>query len=105
MLIATAYAQAEGAAPAGGGLMGLLIPLVLVMVIFYFLMIRPQQKQAKQHREMLEALEAGDRIVTNGGLHGRIMKAQDDVLTVEIALAIDVGGRYNRCHGSQNLSG
>jgi len=84
MLIATAYAQAEGAAPAGGGLMGLLIPLVLVMVIFYFLMIRPQQKQMKRHREMVGAIRRGDTVVTSGGLIGKVSRVSDDELQVDL---------------------
>ena len=65
-LISPAYAQA-GAPPAGGGLLTFL-PLVLMLVVLYFLMIRPQQKRMKEHREMLGALKKGDEVVSNGGL-------------------------------------
>lgn len=72
----------EGAAP-GGGLMGLL-PLVLMFVIFYFLLIRPQRKRMKQHEEMIQRLKKGDRVVTNGGLIGTIHALTDTELVLEI---------------------
>ena len=68
MLITPALAQSGSLR--GGGFGGLM-PIVLVMVIFYFLLIRPQQKRAKQHKEMLAAVTRGDKIVTNGGIEGR----------------------------------
>lgn len=83
MLISPAWAQ-DG----GGGLGGLegLLPLVLIFVVFYFLLIRPQQKKAKLHREMIAGLRRGDRIVTNGGLVGTIARVpNDNELIVEIA--------------------
>jgi preprotein translocase subunit YajC len=60
------------------------------MVIFYFLLIRPQQKRAKQHKAMLSELKRGDKIVTNGGLTGTIIKAIDDSETIEVEIAKDV---------------
>jgi len=86
MLISPAFAQSGGFAEGGLGLM----PIILVMVIFYFLLIRPQQKRAKQHKEMLSALKRGDKIVTNGGLTGTIIKAVDDSETIEVEIAKDV---------------
>ena len=77
----------------GGGLDGLggLLPLVLIFVVFYFLLIRPQQKKAKQHREVLANLRRGDRIVTNGGLLGTITRVPNDTeLMVEIADGVKV---------------
>ena len=62
-----------------------LMPIILMFGIFYFLLIRPQQKRQQEHKTLLGALKDGDRIVTNGGLHGRIVKVQDDILVVEIA--------------------
>lgn len=83
MLISPAYAQAAGGT---GGALGPLIPLVLIFVVFYFLLIRPQQKKAKEHREMLAAVRRGDQIVTNGGLIGKVVKVVgEDELQVEIA--------------------
>ena len=89
MFISPAWAQGAG----GGGLDGLggLLPLVLIFVVFYFLLIRPQQKKAKQHREVLGNLRRGDRIVTNGGLIGTITRVPNDgELIVEIADGVKV---------------
>jgi preprotein translocase subunit YajC len=66
------------------------LPIVLMFVIFYFLLIRPQQKQAKTHKEMLQTLGKGDRVVTNGGIHGQIVEAKEDVLTVAITDSVRV---------------
>jgi preprotein translocase subunit YajC len=86
-LINIAYAMGQGGAAAGAGAGGFtsLIPIILMFVIFYFLLIRPQQKKAKEHREMIGHLKKGDRIVTSGGLHGRVTAVSDTTLTVEIA--------------------
>jgi len=86
-LINTAYAMGQGGAAAGQGAGGFtsLIPIILMFVIFYFLLIRPQQKKAKEHREMISRVKKGDRIVTSGGLHGRVTAVTDSTLTVEIA--------------------
>lgn len=87
MLISSAYAQATGAAPGwlDGQLMSFL-PLVLIFVVFYFLLIRPQQKRMKQHKEMLGAIRRGDRVVTNGGLIGLVTKVvNQEELILEIA--------------------
>ncbi len=83
------YAMGQGGA-AGEGAQGgftAFIPLILMFVIFYFLLIRPQQKKTKEHREMISNLKKGDRIITSGGLHGRItgVKEAENVLVVEIA--------------------
>lgn len=86
MLITPAFAQSGGFAEGGLGLM----PIILVMVIFYFLLIRPQQKRAKQHKEMLSALKRGDKIVTNGGITGTIIKVVEDSETIEVEIAKDV---------------
>ena len=85
-------AMAEGAAAAGqqgGGLLGML-PLLLIMVLFYFMLIRPQTKRAKEHKNMVEALSKGDEIVTNGGLLGRVNEVGDSFLNVEIANGVEV---------------
>ncbi len=86
-LISNAYAQ--GAAPAGGGILTFL-PLILMLVIFYFLMIRPQQKRMKEHGAMLAALNKGDEIVTNGGLGGTITDVGDAYLQLRIADNVEV---------------
>ncbi len=86
MFISPAFAQAGGdVAGAGAGIMQFL-PLILIFVVFYFLLIRPQQKKMKQHKEMLAAIRRGDRIVTAGGIEGSVSKVVDDnVLLVDIA--------------------
>ena len=77
--------QSGGAAGQGAGGFSSLIPIILMFVIFYFLLIRPQQKKTKEHREMINRLKKGDRIITSGGLHGRITGVSDTTATVEIA--------------------
>jgi preprotein translocase subunit YajC len=73
----------SGGSGSGGGLMGLL-PLVLMFAIFYFLLIRPQQKKAKTHREMLNNLKRGDSVITTGGIYGRIAEIKDTGLILEV---------------------
>ena len=85
VLISIAYAMGQGGAGQGGAGFGGFIPLILMFVIFYFLLIRPQQKRTKEHRQMIAELKKGDRIVTSGGIHGRITGLDDQTLTVEIA--------------------
>ncbi|GIO55860.1 preprotein translocase subunit YajC [Paenibacillus rhizosphaerae] len=68
----------------GGGLVGLILPLVLMFAIFYFLLIRPQQKKQKTRTSMLSALKKGDKVVTIGGLHGTIMEITDDIVVLRV---------------------
>jgi preprotein translocase subunit YajC len=82
-MIGTAYAQAAGQAGQGDTLMGLL-PIILMFVILYFLMIRPQMKKAKEHKEMLEKLQKGDEVVAIGIL-GKVTKLDDNYVGLEIA--------------------
>lgn len=98
-----AYAMGQGGAAAQGGAGGFasFIPLILMFVIFYFLLIRPQQKKTKEHRQMIDNLKTGDRIVTAGGLHGRITGVSESFLTVEIAEKVRV--RVNRASVSAML--
>jgi len=92
MFISTAWAQ--GAGGGGGSLLGGLegiLPIALIFVVFYFLLIRPQQKRAKQHREMLTNIRRGDRVLTGGGLYGTVTKVvSDNELVVQIAEAVKV---------------
>lgn len=93
-----AYAMGQGGAAAGQGAGGFggLIPIILMFVIFYFLLIRPQQKRNKEHKEMITNLKKGDRIITSGGIYGRITGLDDTTLTVEIADKVRVKvGRGN----------
>ncbi len=89
MFISQAFAQAGGDASAGSLIMQL-APLILIFVVFYFLLIRPQQKRMREHRDMLSALRRGDRVVTGGGIIGQIVKVSDDEVTIEIAEGVRV---------------
>lgn len=83
MFITPAYAQ--GAAEAPGGAFGMLVPFILIFVIMYFLIIRPQQKRVKAHQEMVKNVRRGDTVVTAGGLIGKVVKVVDDTeLQVEV---------------------
>ena len=89
MFVSTAYAQASGAQ--GGALGSMLVPMILNFVVFYFFHIRPQQTKAKQHKEMLNAIRRGDKIVTGGGIAGTVSKVIDDnEIQVEIAQGVRV---------------
>jgi preprotein translocase subunit YajC len=77
-------AYAQEAAPSASPIASLM-PLILLFVIFYFLLIRPQQKKAKEHRAMVTKLAKGDNVVTTGGLHGRITSVSEDSVTMEVA--------------------
>ncbi len=89
-MIGTAYAMGNQAAGGGqGGIMAFL-PLILLFVVFYFLLIRPQQKRAKQHKTFMENLKKGDTVVTSGGLYGKITGITDEAVTIEIAEKVRV---------------
>jgi preprotein translocase subunit YajC len=91
--VSVAYAMGGGAggnAAPQGGAFSAFIPLILMFVIFYFLLIRPQQKKAKQHREMLNSLKVGDNIVTSGGIYGTVTGLTEGTVTVEIAPKVRV---------------
>ena len=89
MLISSAYAQAAGASSPGSEIMTFL-PMIAIFVVFYFLLIRPQQKKAKETRAMLDALEKGNEVVTAGGVVGRITKLSDQYATVEVAPNVEM---------------
>jgi preprotein translocase subunit YajC len=88
--ISEAFAEgAPAAAPAGDPMTGMLF-FVGMIVIFYFLLIRPQQKRAKEHKKMVEAIGKGDEIVTNGGVLGKIIEVGEQYLTIEIASNVQI---------------
>ena len=88
MFISPAWAQAAGGG--SGDFLVQLFPLILIFVVFYFLLIRPQQKKAKEAKAMLDALQKGDEVVTAGGILGRISKISDQYVTVEVASNTEV---------------
>jgi len=83
-------AWAEGASTGAGSGFASMVPLVLIFVIFYFLLLRPQIKRAKEQKQMMAALAKGDEVVTNGGLLGRITRADEDFVNLEIAPGVRV---------------
>jgi preprotein translocase subunit YajC len=87
-LIASAMAQ-DGAAPAGNAFVQL-IPLILIVVIFWFLLIRPQMKRNKQHREMVAALSSGDEVITSGGILGKITQVGESFISVKLADGLEI---------------
>ncbi|HLP96856.1 MAG TPA: preprotein translocase subunit YajC [Sideroxyarcus sp.] len=84
LFISNAYAEGAAAAPQGGGFLEFL-PLIALLAVFYFLILRPQQKRAKEHKAMVEALQKGDEVITIGGVLGKVTKVGDDNVAVEIA--------------------
>jgi preprotein translocase subunit YajC len=95
VFISTAYAQTAPAAAASGtdsilGQLGGLLPLVLMFVVLYFIMIRPQMKKQKEHKAMIEAIAKGDEVVIAGGVLGRVAKMGDSYLHVEVANGVEV---------------
>lgn len=88
-LIPSAAAQATGTAAQPNALMQML-PLVLIFIVFYFLLIRPQSKRAKEHKAMVAALATGDEVVTGGGILGKVVDVADQFLTVEIADGVQI---------------
>lgn len=80
MFTGTAYAAQ---APAGAGGLSAFMPIVILFVIFYFILIRPQQKRAKEHQSTLDALKPGDTVITSGGIYGTVIKLDDHVVTLQ----------------------
>lgn len=87
-LISDAYAQ--GGAQSQGSMIGAFLPLIILFAVFWFLLIRPQQKRQKEHKSMVEALKKGDEVVTNGGVLGRVTKVADSFVSLEIANGIEI---------------
>ena len=91
----TSLAWAADAAPAAGGF-GQFLPLILIFVIFWFLLIRPQQKKVKEHQAFVGALKKGDAVITNGGIYGTVTGITDSVATLEIADGVKI--KVSRAH-------
>jgi preprotein translocase subunit YajC len=90
VFISNAYAQTAGAQPSLANSMTTFLPLILMFVVMYFLMIRPQQKRAKEQKQMMDALAKGDEVVTAGGILGKVTKVSDTYVTVEVAANTEV---------------
>ncbi|HEX7026083.1 MAG TPA: preprotein translocase subunit YajC [Gammaproteobacteria bacterium] len=88
-LISSAYAQG-GTPPAGPDAFTSLLPLIAIFVIFYFLLIRPQQKRAKEHKNLIASLKKGDEVVTSGGLLGKLTDAGESFVTVQLADNVEI---------------
>ena len=88
-MVNTAYARGQlgcaGGLDAAGGGFGSFVPFILMFVIFYFLLIRPKKKKAKENQEMIKSLKKGDKVITSGGIHGQITSLDDTTVTIEIA--------------------
>lgn len=102
-LVTPAYAQAAGAASGGPAAFAQFVPLVLIFAIMYFLLIRPQQKKAKEHRAMVEAVRRGDMVITAGGIVGKVAKVKEDG-EVEVEIAEGIKVRVIRSTISQVIS-
>ena len=89
MLISDAFAQAAAPAQSDAGLISLL-PMIGILVLFYFLLIRPQSKRAKEQKQMVEALQRGDEVITNGGILGLIINVSESYVIMEIAPTVEV---------------
>ena len=93
MFISSAFAQTAPAAAVGGDMQSSvmsMLPLVLMFVVLYFVMIRPQMKKQKEHRSMIEALAKGDEVVTGGGLLGKVTKLSESTVSLEVANGVEI---------------
>jgi preprotein translocase subunit YajC len=91
-MLGLAFAMGAPSAGGGGGQSAImnLVPLVFMFGIFYFLLIRPQQKKAKEHRALIDALKKGDQVVTAAGIHGKVTAVDENIVTLEIAPGINI---------------
>ena len=94
LFVTDAWAQGAGAAPAQSGFAGL-VPLILIFVIFYFLLLRPQIKRAKEHKKMLASLAKGDEVVTSGGVLGKITRIDESFVSLEVADGVELRVQKN----------
>ncbi|MBN4077070.1 preprotein translocase subunit YajC [Mariprofundus ferrooxydans] len=106
MIAAMTIINPAFAADAGGSSSGFasLIPLILIMVIFYFLLIRPQQKKLKEHRNLVDEIKRGDKVLTAGGLFGKVIDVKDDVLKIEIADGVRVNVKRDTIAGLTDVA-
>ena len=97
------YIVAQSAAPQSPGLLSMLVPMVLMFIIMYVILIKPQQRKQKQHEEMIKKLKSGDKVVTNGGIHGTIAAVKDHTVLVKIADNVKI--EVNRASISEHRTG
>lgn len=90
MFITPAFAQTAGGQASGAGILVQMAPLVLIFVVFYFLLIRPQQKKMKDHKTKIDAVKKGDQVVTGGGLVGKVARVDDIYVDIELAPGMKV---------------
>ncbi|WP_066769689.1 preprotein translocase subunit YajC [Sphingobium sp. CCH11-B1] len=90
MFITPALAQTAGGQASGAGILVQMAPLVLIFVVFYFLLIRPQQKKMKEHKAKIDAVKKGDQVVTGGGLVGKVVRVDDIYVDIELAPGMKV---------------
>jgi preprotein translocase subunit YajC len=83
-------AQGEAGASSGGGMMGMMIPMLLIFGIFYFMMIRPQQRKEKERQRMISELRAGQRVMFGAGLIGKVVECRDDIFVITIANGVNI---------------
>lgn len=93
-MISTAYAQSFFGGGAGNEFLSLL-PMVGIFVVFYFLLIRPQQKRAKEQKAMIEAVQKGDEVVTAGGMVGKVVKLDDNYITLQVGGSVEIAFQRN----------
>ncbi|WP_336967630.1 preprotein translocase subunit YajC [Sphingobium aromaticiconvertens] len=90
MFITPAFAQAAGGSSAGAGIVMQMLPLVLIFAVFWFLLIRPQQKRMKEHKAKIESVKKGDQVVTGGGLVGKVARVDEHYVDIELAPGMKV---------------
>jgi preprotein translocase subunit YajC len=105
MFISAAFAQdAVAAAPESPSLLMSMLPLVIIFVLFYLLVIRPQSKRIKEHAQLVNSLKAGDKVITGGGLFGTIVKVSDTDMTIEIAPGVNVKAQKHTVTAMQEIA-
>ncbi|MBQ2811415.1 MAG: preprotein translocase subunit YajC [Alphaproteobacteria bacterium] len=90
MFISDAWAQATAPMSTGASTIGIVIQLVCIMLVFYFLLIRPQQKKIKEHEALLNAMKKGDNVITGGGIYAKITAIDGDKISVEVAKGVEI---------------
>jgi preprotein translocase subunit YajC len=103
VFLITACPPPQGGEGIGGSPFAAILPFVLIFVLFYFLILRPQQGQQRQREEMLKNLKRGDTVITSGGIYGRILNISGDIITLEIAKGVNVRASRGGIAGLANL--